>query len=127
MPLALGLTLLGCGPGDGSDDDGIPVPDRPPVAFEGTPDPKLAGVYKTNSGMIYTLDKSGNSEFKGTKSTPNGPQATSGHGQWAVKGDTIYFKDENGVVPYLYQQKGKQLILSMSGTKTKHETVFTRQ
>lgn len=118
----MGLALLGCGP---SEDETLNIETRK-FAFEGQPDPALAGTYKTKDGTVYVLEKDGDFRFDGKTSTPSGVRATHGEGVWARKDDRLLFKDANGVVPYNYVLKGKDLTLSLTG-KMKNETVFTRQ
>lgn len=102
------------------------MPERPAVAFEGKPDEKIVGTYKTKDGTVYVFDKAGSFHFDGVTATPKGQKKTHGEGDWVVNGDRLLFKDANGVVPYNFVQKGRDLTLSLTG-KMKNETVFTRQ
>jgi hypothetical protein len=110
------------------DDVEVIEPDKPALTFEGAPDLKFAGAWKTTSNSKYNLDKSGSYTLDETIHV-RGNKPIDSHltGQWAVKGDRILFKDQAGnVAQYAYAFDGTKLTLTSTGS-LKSKTIMIRQ
>ncbi len=121
--LAGGL-LVGCHSGD----DEL-APDRPPVAFEGKPEPQYAATWKTQDNRsVYQIAADGTYKVD-TKVSVKGQAPFNSHleGEWKVNGAQMLFKDKNGAVtPYAMDQKGNTLTLTLTGAM-KNKTVLLKQ
>jgi len=99
------------------------------IAFEGAPDPKFAGTWKTEDGVsTYTIKADGSyelaSKIQVAKQKPIDSHLT---GNWAVKADQMLFKDQSGNVSgYTFALEGTKLTLVSNGT-LKAKTVMDKQ
>ena len=113
LPYAVfALVCAGCHP---ADDETLeaPVPTR--VAFEGSPDARLAGDWTTaDRKLFYTLRKDGGYSTGLVSAIKGQADATTrAEGEWRVNGDRALFKDAAGsVVPYVFDLKGDVLTLT---------------
>lgn len=133
MNKPLCLALLGCSlaiPMSGCKDDVETIePEKPSVVFEGVPDAKFEGTWKTEDGVsTYNIVKDGTYKLE-SKFKVHGPNPMISHltGQWAVKGDKMLFKDQsNNVSAYLFDLQGSKLTLTTVGVM-KGKTIMDRQ
>lgn len=124
----LALSLLS-GFGCTSPNDELVPAERPVTAFEGTPDGKFVGTWKSTDGVsTYQLEKDG--KYKLDSNIPvrgQSPIQSKSEGEWRVNGDRMIFKDPQGnVVPYSFKLEGETLELSLTG-RMKAKTVLKRQ
>jgi hypothetical protein len=117
------LPIAGC-----HDDVEVIEPETASRAFEGSPDPKFAGVWKTENGVsVYNIAKGGTYQLE-SKIRVQGKKPFLSHltGQWAVKGDKMLFKDQSGMVSsYRCSLEGNKLTLTTGGS-LKAKTVMDR-
>ena len=124
IPLAA-LLCFGCKHDEEEITDTAPTK----VAFDGAPDPKLAGTWKTEGTVAtYTLDAAGtyklDQKIQVSKQKPIDSHLT---GSWGVKGDQMLFKDQSGnVAGYGYKLDGTKLTLVANGT-LKSKIVMDKQ
>jgi len=119
------ICLTGCKPKD----EEILGDDTPKIAFEGAPDAKYAGTWKTEDGIsVYELESSGGYKQASHVPIPKGKPVDSHQtGNWAVKGDRMLFKDQAGnVAAYSYALAGDKLTLTTLGSM-KAKTVMDRK
>jgi hypothetical protein len=116
--------LAGCN----SDEDGI-EPEKPPVAFEGKPEPQYAATWKTQDDRsVYQIAPDGTYKVD-TKISVKGRDPFNSHleGEWKVNGSQMLFRDKNGAVtPYNMESKGNTLTLTLTGAM-KNKTVLLKQ
>ena len=127
IALALGaLSLLVTGCQKEADDVDK---EKPPVAFEGSPDAKYAGTWKTEDGVsTYILDGAGTYKLS-SKIQIKGQEPMTSHltGQWAINGDKMLFKDQSAnVAAYAFEFQGNKLTLTSTGS-LKAKTIMDRQ
>ena len=117
------FVLTGCTSGD---EETLTEP--PKVAFSGTPDPEVAGVWKNEKGTsTYRLDKSGTYLLESKVPTPGGSMDTKSEGQWSTDAGKFLMKDKAGnVVAYTMTLKGSTMTLTTTGS-LKNVTVLTKQ
>jgi len=121
--LVLATVTLGCG---ARDSDALVSSDRPKVAFDGKPDPRFVGTWKTTTGSLYKFERDGSYTLDGNVKTPGGIMKNHVVGSWGYKDTTMQFKDANGiVVPYTCSLEGTTLKLTSVGT-LKRELVLSR-
>ena len=116
--------VVGCGPKD----EEITSTTANTVAFEGPPDAKYAGTWKSSNGVstyIFVADGTYKMDsmivVRGQKPFPSHAE-----GQWKVSGDRMLMKDKAGnVVPYALEFKNDELKLTLTGS-LKNETVLRR-
>jgi hypothetical protein len=117
---------LGCSEGDGAESD---EPIRQKIAFEGEPQDRFAGTWKSADGVsTYKLNKDGSYELDSKiKVQGRGPIESHLKGEWRVQADRLLFRDQRGdVVPYAYSITGDTLELSLTG-RLKSKTVLKRK
>ncbi len=125
----IGLSSVFFAQGCKKDDTEVIEPDKPSVAFEGSPDVKYAGTWKSEVGdATYTIDKSGSYKLDQTiqvsKQKPIESHLT---GNWAIKGGNMLFKDQAGnVAAYSVELSGDKLTLTSTGS-LKSKTVMNRK
>lgn len=122
--VVLSLSVLGC-----KKDDSEELTDTTPkVMFEGKPDSKFVGVWKTEDGIsVYNLDKSGSYKMDSKIPTRGKPILSHLTGNWTVNGDRMLFKDQSGnVAGYGFALKGDKLTLTSTGS-LKAKTVMDRK
>ena len=129
-PLLLVATLLiaavGCSK---NEDEELPMPVATNVSFDGAPEEKYAGTWKTADGIsTYFIDKSGT--YKADSVIPmkgQAPMKTHIEGEWKASGEQLLFKDAKGnVVPFSCKLDGDTLELSLTGSM-KRKIVMKRQ
>ena len=103
-----------------------------PVAskvFDGTPDAKFEGTWKTEDGMsTYQLNKNG-TYLLDSKIKVAGNKPINSHlkGMWGIKGSMMEFKDQaSNVASYGFELQGNKLTLTSSGV-AKAKTIMDRQ
>ena len=125
MLLLLGTWLVGCAPKD--TDEEITSTEPNSTRFEGKPDAKYAGAYKTVDGLsTYKFGSDGDFTLDGKVKSPSGVFDQHVKGQWALNGDRILFQYNGTTVPYAYRLAGNRLTLSLTGS-LKKETVLVKQ
>ncbi|MCG9895256.1 MAG: hypothetical protein MH204_07265 [Fimbriimonadaceae bacterium] len=92
----------------------------------GSVDKSLAGQYKTQAGMNYTLNEDGSFLMKGQVQTPGGMIDRETKGEWRVDGDKLMIKDAQGyVVPYAMTKESNGTIKLVMTGRMKAETILT--
>ena len=129
LPVFLATALAAAGlAGCHSDEDGA-EPEKPPVAFEGKPDPQYAATWKTqDKRSVYEIVADGTYKVD-TKVVTKGQAPFNSHleGEWKVNGTQMLFRDKNGAVtPYAIDLKGNTLTLTLTGA-LKNKTVLLKQ
>lgn len=103
--------------------------EQPKLAFEGAPDPKYAGTWKTDDGIsTYVLEAAGTYKLS-SKVQIQGqkPMFSNLKGNWCIDGDRMLFRDQSAQVSgYSYELKANKLTLISTGY-LKSKTVMTRQ
>lgn len=123
LTLVAGLAVAGCQTEQPEAESTVPQ-----VAFEGSPDSRFVGTWKTENGnSTYSLQPDGSFRLKSTVSTPGGKFDTESNGLWRVKNDHMLFKDADGLVStYRHELAGDKLTLTRTGSM-KTKTVLLRQ
>ncbi|MCA1948817.1 MAG: hypothetical protein LDL56_05990 [Armatimonadetes bacterium] len=120
---ASALGLFGCGSSEEAEQTSAPSQ----VAFEGTQDPSIVGVWAKEDGKSkYTFNSDGTYAFDGVVQSPGGTFPVNEKGQWAVKDGEMRFKRPDGVVlAYTMERSGDTLKLVTKGS-LKNETKLRR-
>jgi hypothetical protein len=117
------LSTVGCNKED------LDEVEKPPLAFEGKPEPKFAATWKTPDGnSTYQFADDGKYILDSLVSVKGQSRMkTHSEGEWKVNGDRMLFRDQSGnVVPYAYEMKDKTLTLTLTGSM-KNKTVLNKQ
>ncbi|MEJ5170296.1 MAG: hypothetical protein WHU10_04855 [Fimbriimonadales bacterium] len=98
------------------------------VAFEGTQDPKVVGVWVKEDGKSkYTFQADGKYTFEGTVQSPGGSFPVKESGEWAVKdGEMRFRRSDKAVLAYTMELSGDSLKLVTKGS-LKNETRLRRE
>lgn len=105
----------------------VEEPQKPPVAFQGKPDAKFVGTWKTvDKRSVYSFKADGAYTIKTHVNTPGGGMDTQTDGSWLADAEHFLMKDKAGnVVPYNFKVEGNKLSLSLTGSM-KRETVMVK-
>jgi len=124
--LAFVIVAAGCAPPA----EEITTVDSTKVAFEGAPDERFVGAWKsTSSDSTYTMSINGTYQLHSRVKMPGGPGMidADSKGEWRLKDKQLIFKDGQGnVVPYDYTLEGDTLTFVSTG-KMKNKTVLKKQ
>ncbi|HEY0866446.1 MAG TPA: hypothetical protein VGE01_03660 [Fimbriimonas sp.] len=108
--------------------DDATTAEKPALLFEGLPDSRFVGTWKSDTGnSTYNLKEDGSYHIKSKVTNRGQTFDTESDGEWRAKEDRLLFKDPQGnVVPYLFKLDGRKLTLTMTGSM-KGETVLLLQ
>ncbi|MDR3692906.1 MAG: hypothetical protein P4L46_26235 [Fimbriimonas sp.] len=120
----LAIPLVGCH----KDDVEVIEPEAAPKVFDGVPDAKYAGTWKTENGQsTYWLAADGTYKLQ-TKIQVSHQKPFLSHltGRWGAKNDKMEFRDESGnVSTFGFEVQGEKMTLTSLGS-LKSKTVMDR-